>query len=181
MSKIFFTSDHHFDHFNIIKHCNRPFTDCTEMNKALIKNWNETVDHQDEVYILGDFFHGTPQQMNYFFHQLSGKKYLIRGNHDKAVKNDGSFGHFKHTLQWIRDLHVLHLPDNIIVMCHYPLAEWPHYYRDAIHLYGHIHTNPPANKIHGKAINVCVDLWDYKPVSLEQITKKAGNLTNFRP
>lgn len=51
---IYFTSDLHFYHDNIIKHTNRPYRGFEEMNKALVHNWNQRVGPQDEVYILGD-------------------------------------------------------------------------------------------------------------------------------
>lgn len=41
--KVFFTSDTHFNHANIIKFCERPFGSIEEMNEALIANWNRVV------------------------------------------------------------------------------------------------------------------------------------------
>ena len=43
MGKLFFTSDHHFGHDNIIKFCNRPFEDVREMNQVLIERWNKKI------------------------------------------------------------------------------------------------------------------------------------------
>ena len=54
MSKIFFTSDLHFGHANIIKYDSRPFNSISHMDEELIKRWNESVSPNDTVYILGD-------------------------------------------------------------------------------------------------------------------------------
>ena len=47
--KIFVTSDLHFGHRNILKFCNRPFSDIKEMSEKLISNWNEVVGKNDIV------------------------------------------------------------------------------------------------------------------------------------
>ena len=52
---LYFTSDLHFYHENIIKHTNRHYANAEKMNNDLIKKWNEKVNAYDEVYILGDF------------------------------------------------------------------------------------------------------------------------------
>ena len=53
-SKVFFTSDTHFYHGNIIRFCNRPFKDVDMMNETIISNWNNTVGQDDIVFHLGD-------------------------------------------------------------------------------------------------------------------------------
>jgi calcineurin-like phosphoesterase family protein len=55
MNKIYFSSDHHFSHSNVIKYCNRPYTSVQEMNEDLIQRWNNQVKPEDTVYYLGDF------------------------------------------------------------------------------------------------------------------------------
>ena len=50
---LFFISDLHFSHTNIIKYESRPFANSVEMNDTLIKNWNMKVQPTDTVYILG--------------------------------------------------------------------------------------------------------------------------------
>jgi calcineurin-like phosphoesterase family protein len=78
---LYFTSDHHFWHTNIIKYCNRPFVSVEEMNEALIQNWNDLVLPEDEVYYLGDFSMAA-RPVEIYTSRLNGIKYLVPGNHD---------------------------------------------------------------------------------------------------
>lgn len=79
---IYFTSDPHYGHANVIRYCARPFRDVQEMNEALINNWNSVVTQDDTVYVLGDFSLGFSEVERYSS-RLLGKKFLIPGNHDK--------------------------------------------------------------------------------------------------
>ena len=79
---IYFTADLHFYHDNIIRHTQRPFYTAEEMNKCLIKKWNEKITSEDTIYILGDFTMKGPEMASSILYSLKGKKYLIRGNHD---------------------------------------------------------------------------------------------------
>ena len=57
--QVWFISDTHFGHENIIRFCNRPFQNAEEMNAELIRRWRETVPEDGIVFHLGDFAHGS--------------------------------------------------------------------------------------------------------------------------
>ena len=82
---IFFTSDLHFNHKNLL-HLGqgRPFKTIEEHDEAIIQNWNSVVTKSDLVYILGDVSLGCPQEkLIDYFKRLNGAKHLIIGNHDR--------------------------------------------------------------------------------------------------
>ena len=73
--KIFFTSDTHFGHENIIKYCKRPFKDVKEHDAELIRRWNEKVPEDGIVFHLGDVAFGNHQTIfrqtpNRVYHQI---------------------------------------------------------------------------------------------------------------
>ena len=56
---VWFTSDTHFGHENIIRFFNRPFRNAEEINTELIRRWRETVPEDGIIFHLGDFAHGS--------------------------------------------------------------------------------------------------------------------------
>lgn len=81
--KRWFTSDLHFDHRNVIEYCNRPYASVSEMNKAIIKQWNSQVGPDDVVWVLGDF--GINKRKVFdknLVGKLNGELHIIVGNHD---------------------------------------------------------------------------------------------------
>ena len=83
MSKIFFTSDLHFGHKNILKFTKpRPFATIEEHDQAIINNWNSVVNRDDTVYVLGDIaMNMDPDVLENHLECLNGHKRLILGNH----------------------------------------------------------------------------------------------------
>lgn len=158
---VWFTSDTHYGHANIIRFCNRPYSDVQEMNNSLIENYNALVKPSDTVYILGDFcFSRNPDAI---FNRLNGNKHLILGNHDRLK-------HIKHLRwAWIKDVYKLSVGKRTkIWLSHYAHRTWPHSHKGSIHLYGHSHGDLED---WGKSTDVGVDAWDYKPVHLDTILK----------
>ena len=167
---VYFTSDLHLGHTNVIKFQNRAFKDVEEMNKTLITNYNAVVNRNDICYILGDIAHHTPiTTVNEMISKLNGKKFLIRGNHDKNYDESLFSGIYDvyETSFSIKDF------NRHFVLMHYPLLSWHRANAGAIHLHGHIHSDGSYNKKnydkHIFRYDVGVDANNYYPVSVEQI------------
>src|SRR6266436_1247085 len=169
MQSIWFTSDHHFGHANIIKHCNRPFSSVHEMNEIMIIRWNEVVGPNDIVYHLGDFAFKDHAK---YLDRLNGTKHLILGNHDKkGIKSAGN--------RWASINQMLTLKGaTTIVLCHYAMKVWDRSHHGALHFYGHSHGNLPGDS---QCLDVGVDCWDFRPVSFEQIQKRLATQPKRRP
>ena len=163
---LYFTSDLHFDHQNIIKYCNRPFGSVEEMNETIIANWNKTVRAKDTCYILGDVFMYNTENARKCLERLHGHKYLVRGNHDPFKDSDPAFG-------WIKDYFKLRWDHKKFILCHYPFVSWDGEAKGSYHLHGHQHNEPIYNiaqRVNGlKRFDVGVDANDFKPVSIEGI------------
>ena len=84
MPDIWFGSDHHFGHKNIIPYCNRPFESTEEMDEILIQNHNELVKPNDIFYQLGDLALGSFEDSIKKAARLQGMKLLVPGNHDRV-------------------------------------------------------------------------------------------------
>lgn len=86
--EVFFTSDLHFGHKNVLKFDQRPFFTVSEMDNALIENWNKKVRQGDLVYVLGDmFWNSEVEYVQNILKTLNGQIVLIKGNHDKWLHN----------------------------------------------------------------------------------------------
>lgn len=161
MSKIFFIGCTHFRHANIIKLADRPFASVEEMDATLIKNWNDTVSPGDTVFHLGDFAwtKGTNYRRLLEYEALAGLLngdiIPVSGNHDP-----NPFG------EAYREIVV---NDQKIILFHYPIEEWNGWFRNTLHFHCHTHSH---QRVTGKnRFNVTVEANDYRPVSLEDLTR----------
>lgn len=70
MADVWFTSDFHLGHSNIIRFCKRPFANAHEMNEAIVERMNSCVKPNDTLYFLGDFCLGSPRYVTEYRERL---------------------------------------------------------------------------------------------------------------
>ena len=158
-----FTSDWHLDHNNIIKYCDRPFENKSKMNKTILSNYRSMVKKDDTVYFLGDLSFRGPDNLNWYIHtfgKLLGTKYLVLGNHDRLSVwqyEDAGF---------MMVANAMHLESHDIYLVHDPAKSLVK--RDKLWICGHVHNLYPK-LMRPNLVNVSVDVWDFRPASLEEI------------
>lgn len=160
---IFFTADIHLLHPSVIEFERRPFATVEEMDNEIIYRWNNIIEENDEVYIIGDVYLGNKTEATALIKMLKGKKYLINGNHDKLNTEQKSL------FVWVKDYYKLRVNDKRFILFHYPIYEWDGKTKGYIHLHGHSHTTSHGDIKLKNKVNVGMDLWNYTPVSMDKI------------
>lgn len=166
MRDIWFISDTHFYHANILKFTGddgqliRPgFTSTEDMNERMIHNWNSVVKHGDHVWHLGDFAMGNKTIVERLIKRLNGRKRLTVGNHD-MIKEVAPY--FDKVAMWriFKEFNFfcMHVPQRKEI-----------FRKTAFQIHGHIHQNKMEDPAY---INVCVEHTDYAPVHLDTILQK---------
>jgi calcineurin-like phosphoesterase family protein len=166
---VFFTSDTHFRHRNIIKHDGRPYSSADEMNAALIANWNSKVQSNDTVFHLGDVGVGAAKALREILDRLNGRIYLIKGNHDDSATRAVCRDRF----EWIKDYYFATFRNGEIkiALFHYALRVWDRCHRGSWHLYGHSHGRLPPED--GRlCFDIGVNSWNYYPLSFDEVCAK---------
>jgi len=171
---VWFTSDTHFFHENILRYCNRPFRDVTEMNDVLVKNWNETVPEDGVVFHLGDFAFGDSHEWNDILSRLNGRIYLILGNHDMKHIKQGFMKRFAYVTQQM----TIRVGGQSIILNHNPFLAYGGAYRNVWQLFGHVHSGPRSHTgldlprlktLFTFQYDVGVDNNEYRPISFSQL------------
>ena len=193
----YFTADLHLGHKRINELAGRPFESVEEMNETIIKRWNQTVSKDDSVFVLGDIVMGNFKENIKLIELLNGNKYMVAGNHDRIFV--GNTDYSKRREEFVKayqDVGFKIISDGPpcfynggymlnrqmfkvkFNVSHFPYSgdshdedryvdfrpEFVPYSPWLIH--GHVHERW---KVDGYQINVGVDVWDFTPVSLQQI------------
>ena len=166
-SSIFFTSDTHFGQQRTFDYSMRSmyFKDVKEMDKEMIKRWNETVSDNDIVYHLGDF--GDYEVAK----KLNGKIILLFGNYerdDKYSLTEDQARYFYHVIDeyamYIDIEPVRRLTNEYLMAVHEP--ENKTLMSNNFYVFGHIHEK---QKVKMRGLNVGVDVHNFYPVSIDTL------------
>lgn len=145
MSKIFVTSDLHFNHNREFIYGARGFISVEEMNEAIVYRWNMTVSPEDDVYILGDLCLGGAGMNNEnqkLLERLNGRLHIILGNHDTPSRIE-MYRFCKNVTEEPKYADMLHYRGYHFYMSHFPTMtanlEKESLKQCTINLYGHTH------------------------------------------
>lgn len=167
----FFTADTHLGHAGLLKHGYRPFPSVEAMDEALIEAWNARVSPRDTVWHLGDFTLSGAEAAERYLSRLNGKLHLIWGNHDRNS--------VRRLPRWASSSYAqdMRLDGHKLTLCHYAFRVWDGCGRGALMLHGHSHNNLPASS---QSLDVGVDAWGYRPVTLPEILERLATLPPYR-
>ncbi len=165
MYDIWFISDTHFFHSNMLKFVDKngqrvrhQYQSIEEMHEDMIAKWNARVKPEDHIWHIGDVTFRYDGAFNNLMSRLNGHKRLTPGNHDK-MKNPNLFRWFDKVALWRE------FKEYNFTAVHIPLR------LDSLHksefcVHGHIHQKVLSDPHY---INICVEHTDYAPIHLDEI------------
>jgi calcineurin-like phosphoesterase family protein len=151
------------------------------MDQQLIDNINNTVQQKDTLYILGDLTMGdATNAANAILRIACENIFIIPGGHDKRwMKHWHTVSEkAQRKIEILPQIHYMKWNKQWYVLCHYPMYSWERSHHGSNNLHGHSHGNAGhwSNSAEGHGatdfgirLDVGVDVWDYFPISMEQV------------
>lgn len=165
---IWFTSDTHFGHVNIVRGVStwldritqgreatkadiesfhnqtRDFKTVEDMNQTLIENINANVKENDILWHLGDWALGSQENVTRFRNSLRCQNVnLVLGNHDQHIAKKEElqmlFSSVHTAFGWPSYGNKAKIGGERFLLCHFPMLIWDKHHHGTIHLHGHSH------------------------------------------
>jgi calcineurin-like phosphoesterase family protein len=188
---IWFSSDWHLFHNNVIHLSKRPFRNNGEMHEAIVSRMLAVCRPGDTLVLVGDITFGNTEQTRAVLNALRKagvRLVIVRGNHDPDTMQLYNMG-----FDLVVDRMEFRIRGRRVVVHHFPFRPslWKQlrqmlkgirlkYMRrrmkddgETFLIHGHTHSN---RRLEGRALHVGVDAWDFKPVSLRQIESHIDRL-----
>lgn len=169
MSNVFFISDLHLGHDNVIKWSRdwRKGDTIEEHDQWLVDSWNSVVGKRDCVFVLGDVAWREKDWAT--LKKMRGQKILVRGNHDKP--------NVRHLTDYFQDVWGSAFYKGYW-LTHIPIH--PSELRKRKNIHGHVHAGAEAVLQNDpNYISVCVESCGGVPVDFERIV--SGDYTGALP
>jgi calcineurin-like phosphoesterase family protein len=198
---IFFTSDQHFQHANILKfgRGNGMFNNIDQHDAYIQQKWWETVTDEDDVYVLGDSAMGNIEVSLPKFAYLPGNKLFVPGNHDH-IFSGMSPNHRERYLPMYEDVGFTILPETVtmtiptstgdteVILSHFPYKATQHEkaekfaknrptFENKPLIHGHTHSEERFNSENKYEFHVGVDANHFTPVNISEVVAWLETLT----
>lgn len=160
-ARVYFIGDLHLGHDNIINFCRHQFESIQHHDETIVEIWNSIVKPKDVVYVMGDL--AFRREKIKYARYLNGNKHIILGNHDDMPIMDyieAGFSRIEGAFKY-KEFILTHVP------VHPSCLEFGWKYN----IHGHIH-DPSKNIDDPRYFNVCADMNNLAPISLEEIRSK---------
>lgn len=174
MSKIFVSSDYHFNHDREFIWKARGFSSIDEMNEAIIERHNSVVAPEDDIYILGDIclgggMPGITAKNQALIERLNGRIHIILGNHDTPSRIE-MYKMCKNVVD-VKYADMIHYRGYHFYLSHFPTLtanlEKEFLKQCTINLFGHTHSMDPFYNDIPFMYNVAMDAHNCYPVLLD--------------
>lgn len=191
---IYFTSDTHFGHKNLVKGSSswsnksrcRNFKSLEEHDDFLIRSINSVVGPDDVLYHLGDWSFGGFENIGKFRSRIVCQNlHLILGNHDVhiASNREGCQSNFSSVSSYLE----ISAGGHQIVLSHWPMKIWNGSHKGWWHLHGHCHNNLKPDEWWTKrkpnerrrTMDVGVDTNNFSVWSLEDLARIMKKLNSY--
>jgi len=161
--QIYFISDLHLGHKNILTFGQRQHNDIEDMHIAMLEAWNNKVRKQrDIVYVLGDVCMNVADMR--WLDLMNGQKRLVLGNHDQL-----DYGVYR---KYFDKIYHFHKGYGGMVFTHIPIHPGELAYRNwKWNIHGHIHRKE-QDIDDPRYFNVNVDIIGYAPISLDELREQ---------
>ena len=174
MGRIFLTSDLHLGHDREFVWKVRRYDSVQAMNLTQVQKWNETVEDDDDIYVLGDLMLGDSNNIE-FIKQLKGKIHIVLGNHDTANR-EKMYRELPNVVE-IAEVGIrLQYKKHHFILTHYPMLtgnlEKESLKQMTLNLYGHTHQLTNFYNDMPFMYHVGVDSHDGYPVLLDNIIEE---------
>jgi len=164
---IWFISDEHYGHCNIIRYTGRPFASVGEMDRTILSTCTKVFQPTDLVWHLGDFCWNPKKRIAKTLAAMPGTHCIVRGSHDRGAETLRALG-FAVAVESA----VVNLEGRRIILRHKPLYDpLPEGISGVFH--GHIHQGFPEDLVAAGErsdvppwnVNLSVEKTGYGPIS----------------